>query len=300
MTPVNNHNPDYLDFLDHQVRIFRDHYKVTRATMDQEAIHQMRVVVKKINAIHKLKKHIHFPATLNSAFFDIIREIYSASGYLRDVQLQHTLLYNYRKTLRFDFWELQQYINAAEDQLEDQLKEVVVHIDPSAIEEAGTKSKPALENDMAVDLENDSLRFILKKIEKIKQLLLLIDNEEFVHDLRKQVKQLFFVLQFLSQYFPENIFAGHDLKSLRLIGEKLGKWNDLTMFARRVDDFLASQKEEFSNEFPEYYILLRFIKEDKRLLLNDLDVDIYLELIHLRALIPAGTAEPITPAIESV
>jgi len=291
MNPESSHNPDYLNFLDQQVRIFRDHYQATRTTMDQEAIHQMRVVVKKINAIHKLKKHIQFPVTLRDEFFDIIRDIYSASGKLRDVQLQHTLLYYYRKKLRFDFWELQQYINAVEDQLEDQLKEAVVHIDPSAIEEAGTTAAASREQDSEVDLENDSIQFILKKIEKISKLLLVIDNEEFVHDLRKQVKQLFFALQFLGQYFPANIFAGNDLQTMRLIGEKLGKWNDLTMFTQRIEEFLASHTADFTEEFPEYYLLLRFIREDKRMLLFDIDVDIYLELLHLRAAIRTENPE---------
>lgn len=291
MIPEDNQSPAYLNFLDQQVRIFRDHYQVTRNTMDQEAIHQMRVVVKKINAIHKLKKHIHFPVTLRDEFFDIIREIYSASGNLRDVQLQHTLLYNYRKKLRFDFWDLQQYINAADDQFENQLKEVVVHIDPSTIEETGTISGASGEQGSEVDLENESVRFIRKKIDKISNLLLVIDNEEFVHDLRKQVKQLYFALQFLGQYFPANIFAGHDLQTLRLIGERLGKWNDLTMFTLRIENFLASQKAGYPEEFPEYYLLLRFIREDKRLLLNDIDVDIYLQLIHLRALIGVDDSE---------
>lgn len=291
MNTENRHDPDYLNFLDQQVRIFRDHYQATRATMDQEAIHQMRVVVKKINAIHKLKKHIQFPVTLRDEFFDIIRDIYSASGKLRDVQLQHTLLYTYRKKLRFEFWELQQYINAVENQFEDQLKEAVVHIDPSAIEEAGQTSGNSKEQDSEVDLENDSLQFILKKIEKISKLLLVIDNEEFVHDLRKQVKQLFFALQFLGQYFPANIFAGHDLQTMRLIGEKLGKWNDLTMFTQRIEEFLASHTADFTEEFPEYYLLLRFIREDKRMLLYDIDVDIYLELLHLRAAIRTENPE---------
>ncbi|MBE0640191.1 MAG: CHAD domain-containing protein [Bacteroidales bacterium] len=279
-------NISLYNFLDRQIELFKGNFLTTRASMDQEAIHQMRVAVKKINAIYKLKKHIDFPVTIDKKLFDIISAIYGSSGKLRDVQLQHNLLYHYRKELKFGFTALQVLLNESETELEEQLMSVVAEIDPASLEAASQSSGLPENLQNLAGIERESIIFIYRKIEKIEKLMLLIQNEKFVHELRKQVKQLFFVLQFLHSHFPESTFGNYDLKPFQLVGDRLGQWNDRSMFIQRINAFVALQEPNFISENAEYYLLLKSVEDDKRSLLKNVDLMLYMEMINLKALFP--------------
>jgi CHAD domain-containing protein len=249
------------------------------------------VAVKRINTIYKLKKHIAFPVTINDKLFEVISAIYRNSGKLRDIQLQQTLLYHYRKELKFGFIELQDFLNKTETKLEELLIKIVAEIDVESLAEAtnGSASPEGLQN--YTGLESESALFILKKIEKIEKLILLLDNEDFVHDLRKQVKQLFFVLQFLCTHFPDSIFGKYDLKPLQKIGDRLGKWNDITMFQEQIRSFTHMHDAEQNYPEVEYYLLGKVMEADKFMLIRTLDVTIYLELAGLKVLFMSSEME---------
>jgi len=286
-----NKNISLYEFLDRQIGLFRDNFFVTRASMDHEAIHQMRVAVKRINTIYKLKKHIDFPVSINRRLFEVIRAIYGNSGKLRDIQLQQTILYHYRKTLKFGFTELQDFLNKTETRLEELLMKIVAEIDAEFLNETGNNTAVLDDIQQYAGLENESVRFIWKKIEKIEKLILLLDNEDFVHDLRKQVKQLFFVLQFLNSHFPDSIFGKYDLKPLQQVGDRLGKWNDITMFQEQISLFTQLPGAEQHDNEVEYYLLGKVMEADKRNLVRNLDVLIYLELIGLKVLFISSDTE---------
>lgn len=294
--PEKSNNISLYEFLDHQVELFRDNFFETRASMDQEAIHQMRVAVKRINTIYKLKKHISFPVSIDKRLFEVIKVIYGNSGKLRDIQLQQTLLYHYRKELKFGFTALQDFLNKTEARLEELMIGIVAEIDIEFLTEI-TNNTAAPDNiDHYAGLENESVLFIRTKIEKIDKLILLLNNEDFVHDLRKQVKQLFFVLQFLRTHFTESVFGKYDLKPLQQVGDRLGKWNDITMFQEQIRSFTQKHGGEQPNTEVEHYTLGKVMEADKRMLIRNLDVMIYLELTGLKVLFASPETETPTPS----
>ncbi|HRW96470.1 MAG TPA: CHAD domain-containing protein [Bacteroidales bacterium] len=282
MKSINQTNTSLYEFLDQQVNAFRQNFLTTRLTMDQEAIHQMRVAVKKINTIHKLKKHLDFPITIDEKLFELISTIYSNSGMLRDVQLQHTLLYSYRKNLKCGFTELQDFLTLTEIHLEETLKGVISGIDPELVENLTEPKHLPEKPEIYLNIENESLNFIQKKIRKISRLLIYLETESKVHDLRKQTKQLLFVLQFLQNNFPQSNFGSYKVKTFIRIAEKLGKWNDLQMFVNQVNSFLITQPPGFQEDHSEYYLLTKNIENDKQRLIRNLDLMLYLEIIKLR------------------
>jgi len=277
--------PDLSEFFYDQVKVFRDYYHTTLIKFDRQAIHQMRVAVKKINAVHKLKKSINYPITLRDTFFKLVKDIFFHSGKLRDVQLQHLILNNYKEKLSYDFEHLQHHINKQEKYLLDNLQALVTHIEPTSFDKPSVLEKRVTNAKYRVDPERDSIAFIIKKTENISNLLLLIENEDYVHKLRKQVKQLFFVLQFLAHCFPDNVFGKYDLSNLRMIGDRLGQWNDLFMFNLQINNFLGAQNVSFLEDFPEYHALQLLVRENRQSLLHGLDLLIEQELLNLGLLI---------------
>jgi CHAD domain-containing protein len=135
------------------------------------------------------------------------------------------------------------------------------------------------------DLEKESLDFLKKKIAIINKLIFTLNEDEYVHDLRKQVKQLFFILQFLKTHFPESVVSGYSLKTLKNVGEKIGDWNDRDVFNVMLSGFIGGKDEDFLLKNPEYRILQYILQEEKAKLLEGIDVALYLELMILKSIL---------------
>jgi len=283
----NEKNKTFYEFLETQLQLFKGHLMVTKASKDEEAIHQMRVAIKRIRTIQKLKKKIDFPVRIPDTINEAIKVVFQTTGRLRDLQIQTGLLLHYQKEIKSPFKELENYLTQLGNELDELISKTTREIDLSAVEEL-----PGLpESDYQIDIEKESLTFLDKKMSKINHLIILISNEEQVHELRKQVKQLFFILQFLSEKMSDSLLFGYDLKALKRLSDALGFWNDRDFFRQMVLKFVSFQHADFLENNPEYLILLYLIEHEKRRFLHNLDIELYLEMIMLKSLLQNNTFE---------
>ena len=287
----NGHNLAIYHFLETQLQLFKGHFLITQASMDEEAIHQMRVAIKRIRTIQKLKKHINFPTIIDEEQYKTIKTIFADSGRLRDLQIQQSLLNNYSKKLKFSYSELSGHLKNRETELTNRLNKTISNTDFSRFLEIPEPAESMDDLDDKTDLENESLDFLKKKIDNIRKLIFTLDQDKYVHDLRKQVKQLFFILQFLKNHFPKSLVSGHSLKTLKVVGEKIGDWNDRDVFLVMLNAYIAEKPEDYLLENAEYRILQYVLTEEKRKFLEGIDVDLYLELMKITAILDSAKAE---------
>jgi len=280
--PENNHA--IYHYLETQLQVFKGHFLITQATMDEEAIHQMRVAIKRIRSIRKLKKHINFPSLLRDEQYVSIKALFAVSGQIRDLQVQRTLLKNYVSELKFEFGDFSSFLDLQESQLAVQLNQTIQTFYNNQFSEI-TQARGGIDLvEENTDIENESVEFLHRKIDKINKLILLIERDEFVHNLRKQVKQLFFILQFLKNHFPASVFSAYKLKALKDIGEHLGKWNDRDVILNRLHEFLEPRDDIYLEDNAEYQILIYCLEDEKKQMLKDIDLALYLEMINLKSL----------------
>lgn len=286
----NGQNLAIYHFLEMQLQLFKGHFLITQASMDEEAIHQMRVAIKRIRTIQKLKKHINFPTIIDEDQYKAIKTIFGDSGQLRDLQIQQLLLSNYSKTLKFSFVDLSDHLNSREKELTDRLNKTISDTDFSRFLEIPEPAASMEELDDKTNLENESLDFLKKKVDNIRKLILTLDQDNYVHDLRKQVKQLFFILQFLKNHFPESQVSDFSLKTLKVVGEKIGDWNDRDVFLVMLNTFIEKKHDSYLLENAEYRILQYVLEKEKSKFLSGIDTDLYLELMKLTATLKAAEA----------
>jgi len=278
--------PDKLSlnqFLETQLQLFKGHFLVTQATMDEEAIHQMRLSIKRIRTIQKLKKHIHFPTSLNDEYLVIIKTIFSASGNLRDLQVQFGLLGQYSAEMKFSFTLFMNYFAEKEKCHIDLLDKIIHEINFDQFANVHTSPQEYGTSEIS-EIETESISFVKYKIGKINELLYLPQKSENVHELRKQVKQLFFVMQFMKDYFPDSKLGNYNYQAINEAGDSLGKWHDCEVLKARVLEYIQSMGGNFIEENPEYQILLFVLEDEKRKILRGLDLKLYVEMIRLRYL----------------
>ncbi len=266
-------------FLEMQLQLFREHFFATHATMDVEAIHQMRVAIKRIRTIRKLKKYIHFPSLLNAEQYIRLKSIFAVSGQMRDLQIQQKLITIYTRELKVDFEGFAAYLDELESCNQEQLSAAIQTFDVNQFNKPDQSAELHIQLDNGLDLETQSTNFLQLKINKIYGLILLMDRDEFVHNLRKQVKQLFFILQFLKKHFPNSEFSKYKLKSLKDIGEHLGNWNDCEMLIKRLKTFLESKGEAYLEDHAQYSFLLNYLETEKQKILENVDVKLHGEMI---------------------
>lgn len=285
-------NKAFYDFLEMQMQLFKGHFIVTRASKDEEAIHQMRVAIKRIRTIQKLSKSTNISVDIPAKPNDAIKTIFYAAGNLRDLQIQTGLLDFYKKELKSSFAELENWLNIAEMQLSLLLDTTLLDIDTGVFNLPEISHTNLDTSNPGVNFENECLDFLRLKIEKINHLIVLLSDEEKVHKLRKHVKQLFFILQFLAEQFSDNLVSGYDLKSLKKITDAIGLWHDQDVFRHTVLKFVAERDADFTENHPEYLILFYIIDNEKQKLLINLDLDLYLEMIKLKSLFTQPAATP--------
>jgi CHAD domain-containing protein len=268
-------------FLDEQLDIFKDLLTQIDASMEEETIHRLRVTVKKIRTIQKLKKYINFPKIIDKQQYKSIREIFALSGQMRDLQIQQNLLSGYNKSLKFSFPELSQHLTQKAQLFAHDLHQ---KINTMVVEDFGELQQAAAvdSENLLPDIQKESISFLELKINTINKLLFTLDRDDHVHDLRKELKQLFFVLQFLKKHFPDDDLSGVKLNSLRKITERIGQWNDRDVFIKMLHEFVEGQGEDFLIEHPEHTILEYALKNEKSRFLEGIAVNTYLELINLK------------------
>lgn len=287
-------------FLETQLQLFTTHFLVTQTTMDEEAIHKMRLAIKRIRTIRKLKKHIHFTATLDETVFETIKSIFKVSGLLRDLQIQIGLMAQYSIEMKTKFTLFMNHFTEKKRYFGEMLDKTIHKINPDQFYNRHTSPENHGNFDENQGIETESLDFILFQIGKIQELIVLPENNDNIHELRKQVKQLYYLLQFLNNYFPDCCLAKYEIGNLHDIGDNLGHWHDRVVLKERVLEFTGNMGENFIAKNPEYQILLYILEDEKRKLLKDLDVNLYIETINLRYLLGERAPEKSRPESKSI
>jgi len=284
-TKTINKNLAIYQFLETQLEVFKGYFIVTRAIQDEEAIHQMRVAIKRIRSIRKLKEHINFPGIFNAEQYNNVKTLFAVSGQMRDIHVQQKLLKKFSKELNFEFEDFNTFLLGLETKQKLLLKQNLRAFNLHQLDHRENGTKFPEDN---IDLERESFGFLNKKLERINQLIKAMDQDEFVHDLRKQVKHLFFILHFFSDYFPERDIGTYDTKNLKIVGEKLGAWNDRQVFNVRLENFISNMNENYLKVNTEYRRLLEYLEEEKQKYLHGVDDELSRELEKIRLLVDNG------------
>ena len=186
---------------------------------DMDDIHDLRVEYKKLRSLIRLIQleanapKLKVPGKLKS--------VYETGGPVRDIQLFIPRLSPY-----FYHFPTQVFLNGLEQKLataKQELKRAIEQTSFEKVEESVIGSLPDHLNDEAVK------KFVEKKIQAVKSGLSNIQNDEDLHSVRKQLKDLINVIKvYRNEWklpFPVNTGISED--DLNEAGTLLGEYNDL-------------------------------------------------------------------------
>jgi CHAD domain-containing protein len=209
-----------------------------------EDIHELRVEYKKSRAFLRLLQHERDAGKLQMP--EPLKAVYKTAGEVRDIQLFLLLISGLPIA-----GALPVFLSAWQKQLFS-CKEALV----KAIEEANFKKITAsIKKELPDQLQDDTIQqFMHEKIAAIRIILLAAEEENDLHDIRKNLKDIIYNIRLfendLQIPFPVQTFASE--KELSDMASRLGDFNDrciaLDMLQAHAGDNLPPSEQKLLNE----------------------------------------------------
>jgi CHAD domain-containing protein len=226
-----------------QQKVFLKNLEVLKSGIESDAVHDLRVAVKKLRAylnlfrllMKKGNRHPDFSTT--ETFFRIC-------GKYRDFDICLGVLRSLSES-RFNPWfAWQQYLKTAMKMAGKNVVSAAKKYDPAVLPLAGEEITRCLMKKDQQGLLQDISAILQSKLNHIHALLL--KNEEQPHALRKELKELYYWLSILPEGF---ITMPPYLKKLDKILDELGTWQDYQVALKKArryrKDFVAKTSPEF-------------------------------------------------------
>ncbi len=256
-----------LDYFAKHCDLFIRNFNLVLSDFDADAIHDMRVAIKRIRAVFHLMERL-YPDKFNQVEEEgKLREMFRLSGRMRDAQVQQQLLACNALNLGSTFGEYQAYLHDAENKAIKKFKKFIK--DYNAEKELNEKQEKAGKLISSTDPEHiriQIIQFVNELFSKARQMRAEDEHDESLHEIRRKLKQCHYLLSLFSEDDPDLPKLNTTLKRLDKVNELLGNWHDQMVGMEILDRFIEKfRKREEAGE--NRYLLLKENLADNRYLL---------------------------------
>jgi len=236
-----------IDFFRQNSQMFKQNYSNSVKLADADALHDLRVSIKRINTLVKMlnfKKSANFRLKKS---FDSLEFIFKIAAPVRDLQVLEDLLVKYQIELNFGFEKLMTHIKTVKSQAVGAFftnSKKINYLKVSryfGIIDYHLKSKSQVQlNDQLADFEQNLMLLLLKYSQPE-------SNAYNLHSARKIVKDLGYLMEMTEIETEElrNQFAIY-----KDAGRCLGDWHDRLVLQKFLNDWKNSHDSDFANLEP--------------------------------------------------
>lgn len=236
--------PDFIrDYWDKQCGIFRQNLLLLREKPSRDAIHDIRVAVKKMYSTWQFICILK-PQKADPGAFPNIRHFFRVAGINRDADISLSILRKTGRSAGITLPSFQYYLRSIRSFAGNNTKKAAEWPLENTLEILTTAF-----NEYLSGFSGEQLKELLDEQNRTKEneaLGLMKDFEARAHQIRKELKQLYYGL--ISS--PQNTrFDAKEMKLLNKTLDALGHWHDYDVFCRRLKYFrrhyLAKKTEEY-------------------------------------------------------
>lgn len=239
-------------------------------TTDEEALHQLRVSLKKIKAVlhYFTEEHVHEQQI--SKCRQMVRHIFREAGFIRETQLMISWLKKNRYRILLKESALEEHLLLYTQQFIDDGKK-----SKKRLEQTGKNLKKLCSE---VD-QQSTLRSLLQLKIKINDALLSAKSPGSWHELRKLIKQLLYACHWIPESSLPGLLSDKESVYFDQLQEAIGNWHDAENIKRWLSDeqfFLhsnSSVKKQFSKCWQKLLSEIRENEKTVRSLLKQPRVD---------------------------
>jgi CHAD domain-containing protein len=201
---------------------FIHYFKKLLSRLDEENIHDLRRVSKRIKSLLKLFSEINHDFNYEKRHA-ALKGVFNAAGFYRELQVNLRTLTSYKPSLKF-IHAYKDFTSNKKKVFKNQLKNAIENFNRDKHKKTVKKVKKICQALDLKDVTTAAENFIRQNLSEIKKLKKLEPSEERVHDIRIHLKRISPVLHFLQLLkipgFENNI---HEIKTAE---DKMGYWHD--------------------------------------------------------------------------
>ena len=230
-----------------------------------ELVHNIRLNIKKIRTLLDVLDYKDNSPS-NTLIVKKIDSLFAHLGYLRDNQVQLSLLKFYRKRVGEEVDDIIDYINKGKKKINSNLKKKIRKINLFDITLLNQRFDETIE---CLDNENLEEKFQRKVEQGFNQVIELISDgtdEDVLHRIRILLKELTFNLSIMKKANVKTKYNSTFSVLLNSIHKKLGNWHDLFVF--------LSQINKIDNCSGRVNNLIRLVESDNRLIHQEIVEDL--------------------------
>lgn len=255
-----------LSYLEKQLASFDLNFVKVCDSFNSDAIHDMRVSVKRLRALMILAEKLE--PSFNSAETEgELKQLFRLSGKMRDAQVQQSLLADYAQNLNISFGEydlfLRNFEKKSKKKFTSYLKvntstDFTGNINQSLAELFNKTESTQIVT--AINLLVDELLAKVREMNDDQQ------HDEHLHEIRRKLKQCNYLLSVFDKNDPDLPRLNETLHVLEKANNLLGEWHDHDVAREFLFNFLSNKNHDDYPGYSRYKLLLEKTGERKHFL----------------------------------
>lgn len=259
-----------LQFFEKQTSAFEENFAKICESFDFDAIHDMRVAVKRLRALMMLAEQLQPGLKSNEAEGEL-RELFRISGKMRDAQVQQQLLSTYAKNLDINFPEFAVYLGNFEKKSIKKFNHYIRGNTSKFFTEKITGILPVIISNSEDHKIKSSMELLIRQLlVKAGKLKAEQQHDEHLHEIRRKLKQCNYLLSVFEKGDLSFDKMHKIVKELERANDLLGEWHDHVVARAMIFRFLVNKNEENFTGFSRYKHLLTHINERKQILYTEI------------------------------
>jgi CHAD domain-containing protein len=208
---------------------------------DAEAVHQLRVALKKIRASYRFLKTLKLSPTVKKNYKNLLHPFFTEAGELRRLQLLRQMLLDHQ-------W--QQMILFSESLNSEAVRTYLLKQNFDANRKVINKLTHALQQKAKPVKEENGFLYAAKLHLTIITVITKHSVDD-LHELRKQIKQLLYSYQWMPPHLQLRLLTVNQYRQLDVLQEAIGQWHDLQDFKDWLgaEGFFMSSSKAVKKEF---------------------------------------------------
>ena len=266
-------------YLTAQQLSFETNLPLINDPLEVEAVHDVRVSIKKIRSLFLLLRFISPDEFDLHKYYSEFKPLFKKLGFLRDVQVQSTLLISYEEKLEENFSDYSTFLKKLDSKQRKKIdKWLPLYAQPDW-DHFFNLIRIIVDSSVMDLIIWKSNMFIENKLDEIRELLPAYDNKT-LHKIRRLLKEIRYMIDCLIGFSGENFFDLVMQKNIKLIEDDLGNWHDRVVSAQLLERFFSKTKNKSLRPDPAYIRLNDLISRENHVLLDQGKYKLAKVLIH--------------------
>lgn len=254
-------------YLAKQCSVFLATYDLTLSSFDHDAIHDLRVAIKRIRTVFMLLEQM-FPDQFKTGKAEgDLRELFRLSGRMRDAQVQQQLVSAYAETLNSSFEEYLNYLKNAEEKaiskFTKRLKGYQAEKDLDAKQDRVVTLLASADCDA---LRKHIILLVNDLLNNVRNIQADAAHDEHLHEIRRKLKQCHYLLSIFKKDDVALLHLHATLETLDKANDLLGDWHDRLVAMETLEQFFKKHKKNKLRGENRYRLFSEKLAEERHLL----------------------------------